>query len=78
MLTNAMLTVAHRLRTVGKVREAIEDYAAGTDSVRLASDQRFADWLHLQLSGFDPNHDAHLGVEPPTVTWNLSTVDLNG
>jgi hypothetical protein len=58
--------------------EAIQDYAAGTDGVRLASDQRFTNWLRHRLSGFDPNHDAPLGVEPPSVTWPLSTLDLNG
>lgn len=59
-------------------REALEDYGGETDGVRLASDQRLASWLQRQLKGFDPNHDAPLGVEPPAVTWMVSTVDLNG
>lgn len=59
-------------------REALEDYAGGPDGVRLASDQRLAAWLECQLKGFDPNHDTPLGVEPPAVTWIVSTLDLNG
>jgi hypothetical protein len=59
-------------------QEAVEDYAGGTDGVRLASDQRLAIWLQRQLKSFDPDHDAPLGVEPPAVTWILSTLDLNG
>jgi hypothetical protein len=57
--------------------EAIEDYAAGTDGVRLASDARFVAWLKRQLDKFDPDHDAPLGVEPPPVTWALATLELN-
>jgi hypothetical protein len=29
------------------------------------------------LSTFDPNHDSPLGVEPPAVTWPVSTAILN-
>lgn len=58
--------------------EAIEDYAAGTDGVRLASDAHFVSWLKRQLERFDPDHDAPLGVEPPPVTWTLTTLELNG
>jgi hypothetical protein len=29
------------------------------------------------LSVFDPNHDSPLGVEPPAVTWPVSTGVLN-
>jgi len=35
-------------------------------------------WLKHQLSTFDPNHDSPLGVEPPPVTWPVSTQVLNG
>ena len=59
-------------------QEAVGDYAGGTDGIRLASDKRLASWLQRQLEGFDPNHDAPLGVEPAPVTWALSTLDLNG
>lgn len=59
-------------------QEALEDYGGGNDGVRLASDQRLASWLQRQLKDFDPNHDAPLGVEPPAVTWMVSTLDLNG
>jgi hypothetical protein len=45
--------------------------------VRRASDERFVTWLRRQLSGFDPNHDSPLGVEPPAVTWPVSTTVLN-
>jgi hypothetical protein len=58
--------------------EALEDYARGSDGVRLASDERFVAWLRRQLSAFDPNHDSPLGVEPPPVTWPVSTLALNG
>ena len=58
--------------------EAIEDYAAGSDGLRLASDARLVAWLQQGLTKFDPDHDAPLGVEPPPVTWSLSTLELNG
>jgi hypothetical protein len=58
--------------------EAIEDYAAGTDGVRLASDARFASWSKRHLDKFDPDHDAPLGVEPTPVSWTLNTIELNG
>jgi hypothetical protein len=58
--------------------EAIEDYAAGTDGLRLASDARLVSWLQQELHKFDPDHDAPLGVEPPPATWSLSTLKLNG
>jgi hypothetical protein len=59
-------------------QEAIEDYARGSDGVRLASDERFVIWLRRQLSAFDPNHDTPLGVEPPAETWSVTTLNLNG
>ena len=58
--------------------EAIADYAGASDGERLASDERFVAWLKAQLSTFDPNHDSPLGVEPPAVTWPVSTLALNG
>jgi hypothetical protein len=58
--------------------EALQDYARGSDGTRLASDERFGAWLRQQLKSFDPNHDAPLGVEPPPVTWPVSTFVLNG
>jgi hypothetical protein len=58
--------------------EAIEDYARGSDGVRLASNDRFVSWIKRQLDAFDPNHDAPLGVEPPPVAWTLGTLELNG
>jgi hypothetical protein len=58
--------------------QALQDYARGSDGARLASDERFVTWLRRQLSTFDPNHDSPLGVEPPAVTWPVSTVALNG
>jgi hypothetical protein len=58
--------------------EALQDYARGSDGARLASDERFADWLRRQLISFDPNHDSPLGVEPPPVTWPIGTLALNG
>ena len=60
------------------VEEALKDYARGADDVRRLSDERFAAWLRRQLHGFDPHHDSPLGVEPPPVTWTLSTIELNG
>jgi hypothetical protein len=59
-------------------QEALEDYAAGRESVRRASDARFQDWLGARLQAFDPTHEAPLGVEPPAVTWMLDTRELNG
>jgi hypothetical protein len=58
--------------------EALQDYAHGSDGVRLASDERFLRWLRDHLSKHDPDHDVPLGVEPAPVTWPLSTLDLNG
>jgi hypothetical protein len=58
--------------------EALQEYARGSDDARLASDERFGAWLQNQLSAFDPNHDSPLGVEPPPVTWPVSTQVLNG
>jgi hypothetical protein len=59
-------------------QEALEDYACGSHGARQASDERLTHWLTRQLSGFDPNHDAPLGVEPPAVTWPIDTLVLNG
>ena len=58
--------------------EAVQDYARSSDGAQLASDERFVAWLRRQLSAFDPNHDSPLGVEPPAVTWPVSTLTLNG
>jgi hypothetical protein len=58
-------------------QEALEDYARGSDDERVASDERFVAWFRRQLSTFDPNHDSPLGVEPPAVTWPVSTHVLN-
>ena len=58
--------------------DALKDYARADAEVRAASDQRFAAWLQRQLGAFDPHHDAPLGVEPPSVTWTLTTAELNG
>jgi hypothetical protein len=57
--------------------EAAEDYASGSDGLRMASDSRFETWLRLRLDTFDPNHDAPMGVEPLAVTWVISTLELN-
>jgi hypothetical protein len=59
-------------------QESLEDYARGNDGHRLASDTRFTEWLQQQLKEFDPNHDTPLGTEPSPVTWNVSTIILNG
>jgi hypothetical protein len=59
-------------------QEALKDYAQSSDEVRLASDERLVAWLRRQLSGFDPNHDSPLGVEPAPVTWPVGTRILNG
>ena len=58
-------------------QKALEDYARGSDDARLAGDERFVTWFRRQLSAFDPNHDSPLGVEPPAVTWPVSTDVLN-
>lgn len=58
-------------------QEALEDYARGGDDARRAGDERFVAWFRLQLSGFDPNHEAPLGVEPPSVTWPVGASVLN-
>jgi hypothetical protein len=58
--------------------EAIEDYACGSDGVRVASNARFVAWFKRELDKFDPDHSAPLGVEPPPVTWTFSTFRLNG
>lgn len=58
-------------------QDALEYYARGSEDARLASDARFVTWFKQQLSTFDPNHDSPLGVEPPAVTWPVSTGILN-
>ncbi len=59
-------------------QEALENYARGNDDLRRAGDARFVAWFKRQLSAFDPNYDSPLGVEPPAVTWPVSTGVLNG
>ena len=58
-------------------QEALEDYARGSEDFRRAGDERFVAWFRRQMSAFDPNHDSPLGVEPPSVTWPVSTGVLN-
>jgi hypothetical protein len=67
-----------RMVRIAITQEALKDYAAGSDSVRLASNERMSAWLRAQIAAFDPHHDAPLGVEPAPVTWPLGTVELNG
>jgi hypothetical protein len=67
-----------RMLRIAISEEALEDYARGSDGVRLASDERFVAWLRRRLHTFDPNHESPLGVEPPAETWPVSTLDLNG
>lgn len=67
-----------RMVRIVVTEEALKNYARADADVRMASDERFAAWLRRQLGAFDPRHDAPLGVEPPPVTWTLSTVELNG
>ena len=67
-----------RMIRIVVAEEALKDYARGADDLRLAGDARMTAWLQRQLKTFDPNHDAPLGVEPPSVTWTLSTFELNG
>ena len=78
-LTGGSFRAGKRSRMIRIViaQDALEDYARGSDDVRRASDERFVTWLRRQLSGFDPNHDSPLGVEPPAVTWPVSTTVLN-
>jgi hypothetical protein len=59
-------------------QEALEDYAAVGNGVRLAGDACFVTWLGHQLSAFDPNHESPLGTQPAAVTWPIGTIDLNG
>ena len=56
----------------------LADYAGGNEGLRLASNERFVAWLRRQIAGFDPHHDAPLGVEPAPVTWPVGTRELNG
>jgi hypothetical protein len=58
--------------------EAVEDYARASDGLRLASDSRLLALLKDRLAAFDPNHDSPRGVNPPAVTWTVTTLDLNG
>ena len=78
-LTGGSFRAGKRSRMIRIViaQDALEDYARGSDDVRRASDERFVTWLRRQLSGFDPNHDSPLGVEPPAVTWPVGTTVLN-
>jgi hypothetical protein len=67
-----------RMVRIVVTEEALKDYSRGEDELRSTSDERFKVWLRKQLSVFDPNHDSPLGVEPPPVTWTVSTFELNG
>jgi hypothetical protein len=71
-------TKRSRMLRIAISAEALEDYARGSDGVRLASDERFVAWLRRRLMDFDPDHESPLGVEPPAVTWPVSTLELNG
>jgi hypothetical protein len=51
-----------RMVRIAITQEALEDYAAGSDGVRLASNERLIEWLRRQIAAFDPHHDAPLGV----------------
>ena len=57
---------------------SVEKYVRGADEHRLASDRRFAEWINRRLAGFDPNHEAPPGAEPPSVSWILDSTALNG
>ena len=78
-LTGDMVRPNKRSRMVRIVisQEALEDYARGSEDLRRAGDERFVAWIRRQLSTFDPNHESPLGVEPPAVTWPVSTGVLN-
>jgi hypothetical protein len=58
--------------------DALSDYSTASAAARLANDARLVLWLRAQLSNFDPNHEAPLGVEPPPVTWRVGLKQLNG
>jgi hypothetical protein len=79
--TEPPLSATKRLGIDGRIviyEEALEDYARGSNGVRLTSDARFVTWLGHQLSAFDSNHDSPLRTEPAAVAWPLGTIDLNG
>jgi hypothetical protein len=71
---------AERLRMIriAITQAALEDYAGGSNRVRLASNRRFVAWLRRQIAVFNPHHDSPLHIEPPPVTWPIGTRELNG
>lgn len=58
-------------------QEALEEYARGSEEMRMACDERFVAWFRGQLTAFDPNHESPLGVDPAPVTWPVGTGVLN-
>ena len=67
-----------RMVRIVMARDALESYAAGDDLLRRSSDMRLVSHWRSHLASFDPNHDTPLGVEPPSVTWAIDALTLNG
>jgi len=67
-----------RMIRIAITQGVLEDYAAGSNRVRLAMNRRFVAWLRWQIAAFNPHHDSPLLIEPPPVTWPLGTRELNG
>jgi hypothetical protein len=58
--------------------EALEDYRAGSEGARLASDSRFCAWLAAKLARFNPDHGAALGELRPLRPGNSTHEGLTG
>ena len=79
-LQSEPLRASRRSRTVRIViaSDALSSYAKAPSVAQTALDERLTRWLRAQISKFDPNHDAPLGVEPPPVTWRVGPEELHG
>ncbi|MGD0490459.1 MAG: hypothetical protein ABSC32_02830 [Steroidobacteraceae bacterium] len=58
--------------------EAVEGYILRGDAERLASDQRFIEWLDDRLATREQEHDEPVGAEPASIEWMVSGSILNG
>jgi hypothetical protein len=59
-------------------QEALDDYARAPEGQKQASDARLERHLAERLTGFDPEHQAPLGHEPPIERWLVDTMTLVG
>jgi hypothetical protein len=73
-----MRTKRSRLVRIVISVEAVEGYILRGDAERLASDQRFIEWLDDRLATREQEHDEPVGAEPASIEWMVRGSILNG